>query len=103
MRYKSKRALPHSRYRLGVPNKRRSRVQDAICAAASAYAKANRLRGGAAYHIAKVSRLPLSSVQGFLGRDSRHLATVEAIADALGLRITVEDKGIPQTRDMKHR
>lgn len=56
------------------------------------FARSNKLRGGAAYHLAKVGRLPLSSVQGFLTRDSRHLATVEAIADALGLVLKVEPK-----------
>jgi len=80
------------RYAGRVPAKRRSSVQAAIRDAATAYAKAHKLRGGAAYHIAKVSRLSLSSVQGFLTRDSRHLATVEAIAEALGMKVTVETK-----------
>ena len=92
MRYLCKETLPHTRYSGEVPSKRRSSVQASIRDAAAAYAKAKGLRGGAAYQIAKISRLPLSSVQGFLDRDSRHLATVEAIADAIGLTIRVETK-----------
>jgi hypothetical protein len=75
-----------------VANYRKSSVQRAILEAAEAYAKEHKLRGGAAYRIAKIARLPLSSVQGFLNRDSRHLATMEAITDALGLTIKLEPK-----------
>jgi hypothetical protein len=77
-----------------VAKQRRSHIQSAIREAAEAYAKENRLRGGCAYRIAKITRLPLSSVQGFLNRDSRHMATMEAIADALGLSIVVEPRVI---------
>lgn len=72
--------------------KRRSNIQAAIRDAAIAYAKARGLRGSPAYHIAKVTRLPLASVQGFLKRDSKHLSTVEAIADVLDLEIKIEQK-----------
>jgi hypothetical protein len=76
-----------------MPNRRRtSRVQAAIQQAATAYARSNGLRGSAAYQVSKVSGVALSSVQSILAGDSRHLANIEAVADALGLVIEVRAK-----------
>ena len=84
-----------------MAKQRRSHIQSVIREAAEAYAKENRLRGGCAYRIAKISRLPLSSVQGFLSRDSRHMATMEAIAEALGLTIKVEPRATQKVRQTR--
>lgn len=76
-----------------MPTRRRfSRVQAAIQQAAMAYARSQGLRGSAAYQVAKVSGVSLSSVQSILAGDSRHLANIEAVADALGLIIEVRPK-----------
>ena len=82
-----------------VSGRRTSALQAAIREAAAVYAKDNHLRGGPAYHIAKVGRLPLSTVQGFLERDSKHLVSIEAMAEVLGLEIRVVAKGAKKSRD----
>jgi hypothetical protein len=77
-----------------MATRRRSwRIQSSIQQAAVAFAREKKLRGGPAYHLAKVSGVSLSSVQTILAGDNRHIANMEALADALGLVIEIRHKG----------